>query len=408
MLSTGERAIQASVRPGYADTASLRANTNDYNLVLFDRLSPSHKHALNDLQGNPEFFGVLIPRGSHGLGIKSVTRDVALLYYTLQEPGLLPGYVRTLFGETCERIVAELILDSVLEIEWNGTFVSGAAAYRLLYGKEVSYSADSKLSRLSTDALKYAQELEMTEVSRLSARMYFYNRQPISPYWKRVFPSDVAVAEYLGIEPGGANKPLLDRTWSRVPLVPPRDGWFMWSINQTASQPSEEEPARIYKLYISPIVDHVRDVFTLSLETLSRLKVITFKVGNDVFGLLRPDKIIAYFATYEDLMEAAGHLQTELKGYTAHGVPFSAEIGLDGLLSWGMDPPRREQGLGWQERESWRLWVTNRLAAALVSAKANESRTLEPWQFAIERLRLEGVDTNSWIPATNLWEELER
>jgi hypothetical protein len=30
---------------------------------------------------------------------------------------------------------------------------------------------------------------------------------------------------------------------------------------------------------------------------------------------------------------------------------------------------------------------------------------LEPWRFAIERLRLEGIDTDSWTPGGSLWRQ---
>jgi hypothetical protein len=68
------------------------------------------------------------------------------------------------------------------------------------------------------------------------------------------------------------------------------------------------------------------------------------------------------------------------------------------LLSWGIDPPRQKGALSWQERESWRLWITNRLATAILAAKKTQSDGLEPWRFALERLRLENVDTETWTP----------
>jgi hypothetical protein len=68
-----------------------------------------------------------------------------------------------------------------------------------------------------------------------------------------------------------------------------------------------------------------------------------------------------------------------------------------------MDPPAEPGTPLWQERASWRLWVTNRLATALLSAKTSALQTMEPWQFALERLRLEGVDIASWTPVQMIW-----
>ena len=51
----------------------------------------------------------------------------------------------------------------------------------------------------------------------------------------------------------------------------------------------------------------------------------------------------------------------------AHGVPFTAEISPDGLLSWGADPPGRSFSDG-ADSTSWRMWVTRRLAEYLTVA----------------------------------------
>jgi hypothetical protein len=98
-------------------------------------------------------------------------------------------------------------------------------------------------------------------------------------------------------------------------------------------------------------------------------------------------------------------MTARLAGVAAQGVPFTSEIGGDGLLSWGMDPPQTA-ARSWNGRLSWRLWLTHRLARALISAcRSPESSTAEPWRFALERLRLEGVDTATWTPAASLWSE---
>jgi hypothetical protein len=128
---------------------------------------------------------------------------------------------------------------------------------------------------------------------------------------------------------------------------------------------------------------------------------VAFKVGADAAGLLRPDKMVAYFDNFEALAAVADSLADALAGVSAHGVPFSAEITSDGLLSWGVDPPREERPPGWSGGQSWRLWVTNRLAGALLAARGQGVE--EPWRFALERLRVEGVDVERWVPASSLW-----
>jgi hypothetical protein len=177
----------------------------------------------------------------------------------------------------------------------------------------------------------------------------------------------------------------------------------MWRARRKHQEP--DEPGFTFKLYVSPGCHHIREAFQATLNAVVESNAHCFKIGDDVYGLLRPDKIVAYFSRFEDLQQVADRLRQALDGCPAHGIPFTAELSDDGLLSWGMDPPSEQPLVLGQERESWRLWVTNRLATALLMAKAAESQRVEPWQFALERLRLEGVDTETWTPAQTIWNE---
>jgi hypothetical protein len=67
-----------------------------------------------------------------------------------------------------------------------------------------------------------------------------------------------------------------------------------------------------------------------------------------------------------------------------------------------MDPPSAELLLGPLRQESWRLWITNRLAGGLVHAQA-AGGPVEPWEFALDRIALEGVDPSTWLPADTIW-----
>lgn len=382
--------------------ATMRANPS-YELVLFDRLPREQQEALRDLQNDPDFFGILRSRVQSGLGTKAVCHNTALLYLTLQQPGALPAYVRTLFGAQCNQAIAEMVLDGVLEIEWDGGFVSGAQAYELIYADAQRPAAQGALAELAIAALKYAQALAIDDVARLSARMYFYNRQPATLAWKRTFATPEAVVEHLGIQPGGPNAPLLERAWRSTALPASNDGWLSWGSRTATPRFQASDPT--YKLYVSPRSEWVRDAFRATLEVLTAQRAPSFKIGKDLYGLLRPDKIVAYFGSFEQLADAADALRRALDGIPPHGVPFTADIAGDGLLSWGIDPPRDQQVLSWQGHESWRLWVTNRLATYLMMARTAPASAIEPWRFALERLRLEGIDTTTWTPAATIWRE---
>ena len=379
-----------------------RANPR-FELILFDRLSLEERRALADLAREPGFYGVLRPGAGSGYGLKSVDRDTALLFLTLREPGPLPSYVRSELGEAALRTVSRLIADGVLEVESGGAFVTGAAALDL-FAAEGTPSGGGRLAELSLAALRYGQALAVDDPLLLSWRLYGFHRRPLTPSWKRLLPSAAAVEAHLGIAPGGAARRVLDRSWSRTAPVA---GWLSWrALSRRGSDPAAPTgPADgpTWKLYISPAPEVLAGSFADILEALAAAHAGQFKVGADAAGLLRPDKIVAYFPSFERLAAAAETLAGRLAGAPAQGVPFTSEIGGGGLLSWGVDPPRSQRT--WSEGESWRLWLTHRLARALLNARLSQASgpAVEPWRFALERVRLEGVDTATWTPGALLW-----
>ena len=401
---------------GAAWERRLRANPA-FELVLFDRLPARQRQALAELAGGPEHYGVLRPRRGSGLGLKSIDRETALLFLTLARPGPLPGYVRSRLGDAGAALaLARLVADGVLEIEREaGDFVSGAAAMAL-FGR--AGAPGGRLAELSRAALRYGEELARTlpagEALRLSYRLYGYHRLPLTPGWRRRLPDADAVRRFLGLAGGGAWRSLLGRHW-RERAAAPGEAWLHWYPLTAAALPAAPEGAATYKLYVSPVPEALPECFGPILDGLAAAGAAGFKVGATAGGLLRPDKVVAYFSSFEDLAEAAAAVDARLAGIASpHGVPFSSEIAAGGLLSWGVDPPPASRwGLGaGAGRMSWRLWLTHRLARALLAGTAGARaqapfEPLEPWRFAVERLRLEGIDTDSWTPGASLWRQGE-
>jgi len=371
-----------------------------YELVLFDRLPDGERRALADLARDPDFYGVLRPRAP-GLTPKSADRDTALLFLTLREPGPLPAYAAAQLGETAERVVARFVADGVLEVEEGGAFVSGPAALDLLLRPGTRRQPEGRIAALSLAALRCAQALPVDDPGLLSLRLYAYNRTPLTPRWQRLLPDTAAVERQLGIAPGGPCRAALDRAWQRLPE---REGWISWT-SRAVDSGAERPDGPTWKLYVSPrpesLCEEGAEGFGAILDALTAARARQFKVGRDAGGLLRADKIVAYFPSFERLAEAAEAVVKRLAGAPAQGVPFTSEIGGGGLLSWGMDPPRSERA--WSLGESWRAWLAQRLARDLLAARA--SGTSEPWRFALDRLRLEGIDSDSWTPGALLWRE---
>ncbi len=375
--------------------AILRANPG-YELVLLDRLSEADRDAL---EGEQELYGILRPRPGADLQPRTASADTALLFLTLTQAARLPSYVRTRLGANTERAIARLVLDCVLEIEHDGELLSGArAGDALLAGS--SSGGQGRIGELSLAALRYGQELAALGVTQMSlaARLYGYGRRPITAALGERLPSVAAIEEHLGIDALGGSRALLDADWIEVVGEPGAMGryWRTWHARWASSGDGRWDGG--YKLYVSPSLDALGEALASVAGSLAGAHgVRAFKVAERLDGLCRPDKLVIYFDRLEDLQAGASRLREDLAGAPAHGVPFTAAITSDGLLSWGADPPLLDGA-----RASWRQWVTERLAEYLEAASGSE---IEPWQFALRRLRLAGIDSDSWVASNGMWEE---
>ncbi len=471
-----------------------------YQLVLHDRLPAAARAWLAGAARDPDHYGVLRPRGvaasgagggggadadadaGAGSGMKLVDRDTALLFLTLERPGPLPGYVRSRLGDGgAAAVAARLVADGVIEIEREaGVFVSGAAAMALLRtaggaggagpveeGRIAAAAGMAAIAELSRTALRRGQQLVSADgavgAGRLAHFLYTYHRLPLTPGWQRRLATADAVRQFLGIGPGGVRRGLLDRHWQEVPASPagaadaaaapgsPGPPWLRWYPRRAAAAAAVDATPHAYKLYVSVAPDAMPDVFGAILAGLAAAGAPGFKVGASASGLLRPDKAVAYFPRFDDLAAAAHILAGHLDGAAVHGVPFTAEIAGGGVLSWGVDPPPWAGGTAqWAGRGSWRQWLTQRLAEAMLAAlgcnagvvaeppppparpdsvlartpvvevaatsqAAQLSQLSEPsrpvamegWEFAVERLRLEGIDPATWAPGALLWRRPE-
>lgn len=348
-------------------------------------LAAADRERFLELESDPDFYGLFVPRPPLTMNLKSVARQTAELFQALATPAPL-GQEQPIDD------VIDLVLDGILEMESADGFVCGADALPLLCPLNGESAAG-----LSRDALLHAQDLETSDAQALTMALYLYNRIPLSPFWKTRFATAEAILAHLGAD-RGALRALLEREWIASHSM---IGWLSWS-SQTPAPQGESDVT--YKLYVSPRPERLRDVFEIVVRILSAFPATQFKIGDSAAGLLRPDKLVAYFTTREELGDAAAALRRELAGCEAHGVPFTAALDDSGLLSWGIDPPDSERALRWLQRESWRLWLAQRLGAALAIAKlARSAAAAQPWRFAVARARRHGVDVATWTPSAALW-----
>jgi len=356
--------------------ARFRANP-EFELAAFEQLEKAQQQQWKELANDSSFYGLLLPREGTPWRAKSACRDTALLFFTLQSGGYLPGFALRGGRQDANRAMAQLVLDGILEMECEGEFVTGPAAARWIVREKGEGAMQSPLAMLSSEALAYGASLVSLDAGRLSARMYFYNRLPLTAYWRERFADVDKVKGELGAMRG----------WEELPADQGNNGWISWRRGGARALSSG---ARLYKLYFSPRPEALRESFGAFVTAIARCGCMNFKAGRNAAGLLRPDKAVAYFSSREQALEAAERTGAALQGCPAQGVPFSASVDDSLLVSWGVDPAAED----WEQRESWRLWVTNRLAVHLKAAAAAGEE--DGRRFALDRMRLEQVDTDTW------------
>jgi hypothetical protein len=371
---------------------------SEYDLVAYDRLPPQEAVLLAELRADANFYGILRPIAGSARNIRAVDRDTALLWLGAQTPGALPFFVWEGPPAATHRRVVQLVLDGVLEVEHEGAFVSGAKAFPVIGEEAASCEGAERAGELALAALRYGQALRLGDPDLLAARLYRYGTMPLTPTWARRLPDPALTLGFLGASEGTALAHRLRTCFTEV-HGGRSDSWLAWS-NQARRPLGGDEPT--YKLYASPVPDDLPAAFFHVAEVLSCRDHLQFKVGASATGVLRPDKLVVYFGDLDTLRRASDDLARRLTGLRSHGVPFAAEIASGGMLSWGVDPPRTARALAWQDAESWRLVVVRRLAAALIAAQT-DSGPMEPARYALERLRLDGVDVDRWAPPSGRW-----
>lgn len=379
--------------------AVLRSNPR-YELVLLDRLEPDERaQVTEEADGRHAPYGLLRPTPDSTLEPRVVSTDTALLFLTLAVPGPCPEYVRTGLGANLAAALGRLVLDGILEVEVDGEFRSGAAGWAPLnpVGRESRHGG--RTVELSEEAIRYGQalvSLAPLPAALVATRLYMYGRRPVTPALRRQLSSQWIL--------GGASK-ALRQAWIETAATSPDTPWRSWQPRRSGER--GRRPTVSFKLYVSPTTETLPAAVSAVATVLAEAPGVTgFKVGRTVDGVTRPDKMVAYFSSLEDLHEGARRIRDEAGACRPHGVPFTAGVTDDGLLSWAIDPPGGSTDRA--HRSSWRTWVAMRLAEYLLDARAGEpagnGEAGEAWRVALARLGLDGVDTDTWVPDPRLFD----
>lgn len=375
----------------------------EYRLVRHGDLDGDERRTFESLARSPQHFGVLVPPPLSGLGIQAVDRDAARLIEHLSMANELPAELRERGGPGANRRIALLVMDGILEIDCDNRFVSGVHAHEELLERALETAEPAGLvARLSDEALRHAEILPIKEPDRMTQWLYAYGTSPLDPSRARALASWSDIEQFAGISAATRTGRLLREHYagSAVP------GWMAWQrMEKQLRHLDADGSSTAFKLYVSPEPDVLAEIMPVLVECLVASNVAAFKMGRDAHGVLRPDKIVVYFDDLATLHALVAVLAPRIAGFPAQGVPFTAAMDEDGLLSWGIDPPRNSRLPGWRGSESWRVWITERLARALLRARATSGDQPEPRLVAMDRIRAEGIDPVGWLPPNSLWQE---
>jgi hypothetical protein len=236
-----------------------------------------------------------------------------------------------------------------------------------------------RIARLSLSALHMAACDAPDDPAVLAHWLYRFGSVPRGPAIDRDFGLDDEPMCALGLTIGGAARRILESAYEASTL----QGWYSFARSAEPAQ-----LAAACKLYVSPRPQALPDAFVRIVQVFVQAEVRSFKVGRGVEGLLRSDKIMAYFDERPQMDAVVAKLMRVLSGCPVQGVPFTAEEGGDGLLSSGVDPPLGDTAA------SWRAWVTARLAAGLVARRGRPPA--DAVTGTLSDLRSVGVDTARW------------
>lgn len=386
-----------------------------YTLIRVAEMSDGERAALVELGAdvtNGVIDAVLVATTGCGLPDKVVDCAGSTLFRSFSNGG-----VRTVTNteSNTESVSVEqlfrLLYDEVITIDLGDGPVTGPASFEQLEARphqarphqatphqatphqSVRATRPSgALPTLSYRALDTVARLQLTSYEQICGRLYWFNRIPLSARWERTLPNESAIRRMLGSGFGQSNR----SAWVQNASVAGAGGWLSFvRRDQRRELPSREFP---YKLYLSPRPEQLVHVLPAAVAAATDSTTSRFKLGADAAGLLRPDKIVFYLADATEVTNLAQRLAAALVGTAAQGVPFSAELTQDGLLSWGGDPTADESPVG-GGRESWRLSVCRRLAESILAAQHCGLSPAAAVAFACRRLELDGVDITSFAPA---------
>lgn len=381
---------ESSLRP---DASAPRIGlSSQYYYSPIAELSPALQQNLAPLIKTTQAEGFLLPRQGQGTALSIVPARGAISELFKAASGGVPLNAAISIIPSAD--ISRLCTLGMLAVQLSSGNLTGPAAQLLLSSRESGTLPEPRRTDfVSQAAIHHAARLPLLDPLPLTERLYSYNSEPL--FQSKLLAESVEQVQQL------ANTAFLGTSVLRPS---PRDnpGWYMFSSLRPPER--QAEVTQHCKLYMSPVVNDLPRCLIRLSAVLPQLRFEAWKVGRFTYGVTRPDKICLYFSTREDAQIAAQVLAREMRGIRPQGVPFTELQDTVGLISLAMDPPRQTARSTFSTQNSWRLWVSRKVATAVIMAKQSRDYPLSPLQSALWTMQFLGVEPETWrIGNSDFW-----
>lgn len=363
--------------------------------------------------------------------LRLIDQNTALLLYSLQQSGVLAEHVLQQWSETTAADIKFLLSMDLIEIyiasqkikeqatkKTAGVFLSGVDVLPFFEAKEKK-SPDAQQT-ITQAAIEHACTLWPATTTQLSHALYHFNRLPVSRQLAQQLADRKAVKHYIGLDQLTQDSRSFYQQWQEIP---PIAGWigFHRRIMPTVASTTTNIPRVECKLYLSPHIEKIPELFFTVATLLKKTNALQFKIGENAYGLQRPDKWVAYFSCKQDLWQAIKYLQQQFQSLQGQQLPFVASTDV-AWLSWGQDPlspSNVSQGEKQAMRMSWRGFICQEIAHATADFLQQQSHQQKNKDIAIDtvknpkmmdkllalitlRLERQGIDAST-MESNHLW-----
>jgi len=366
----------------------------EYTLIPYNRID--HNLYSGFVPGEiseDELFGILHHKKKNYSSF--IDQNTALLLYTLQDAGKLPHYIISEWDSGTAAELKFMLGKGILELKISNKheeerFVSGTEALKLIQNKK-----QFTLPNINKDAILQAITMLPADHMTLASTLYFFNRKPVSRDLSKFLADANSVKQFLTLTTSTPKTKFFYKQWAELQRT---EGWIAFQSKKNF-QEFETKTDQTYKLYISPdSLERFLKIFFDVTTLLSQSKAFQFKIGNDAFGLQRPDKWVAYFYDKKSLFDAILSLQEKIGDIPAQEVPFSSSSDVK-WLNWGKDPKHYTS-------TSWRWLICSEVAYAILDVAEKEipevlsMDTVENiiWPYIQVRLEREGINAGTFEP----------